>query len=207
MLSRQPLWDNSFFLPCSQPLESDRNYDFDKNILRGSTNKNNHPVHEEANIFLLFVERRKQRTREPSAIFLPYTNSSSHNKERKTSFIFGNMCIGLLKNTLNLCINILLCLTCLFWNGEKFTGIIPITWPDTARKTMPSNGKITFPLQKFTKETKAQGKIAIFIATVPLFTSQISSTPPGIPTATIPPPEVYWHHCISLHLLYRKAEC
>lgn len=102
------------FLPCSQPLGSDRNYDFDKNILRGSTNKNNHPVHEEANIFLLFVERRKQRTREPTAIFLSYTNFSSHNKVRKTSFIFGNTYIGLLKNTLNLCTNILLCLTCLF---------------------------------------------------------------------------------------------
>lgn len=42
----------------------------------------------------------------------------------------------------------------------KLTGVIPIMWSDTSCKTMHSNSKMTFPFQKFTKETEAQGKMA-----------------------------------------------
>lgn len=40
----------------------------------------------------------------------------------------------------------------------KLTGIIPMMWSDTSCKTMHSNSKMTFPFQKFTEETEAQGK-------------------------------------------------
>jgi len=51
-----------------------------KNILRGSANENNPPGHEEANIFLLVVVRRRQRPREATTMSLSYTNSPSHNE-------------------------------------------------------------------------------------------------------------------------------
>lgn len=89
-------------------------------IFWGSANENNPPVHEKANIFLLLVESGSQRPRELISIFLSYTNYSSHNKVWKTSFIFENMDIGLLQNTLSFCISILRYLTCLFWNERSW---------------------------------------------------------------------------------------
>lgn len=89
-------------------------------ILWGNANENNSPVHEKANIFLLLVESSSQRPREPLSSLLSNTNHSSHNKVWKTSFIFGNINIGLLENTLSFCINIVQYLTCLFWNGGNW---------------------------------------------------------------------------------------
>lgn len=88
-------------------------------ILWGNANENNPLAHEKANEFLLLAECSSQRPREPS-ILLSYKNYSSHNKVLKTWFIFGNMDIGILQNTLSFCTNILLYLMCLFWNGGSW---------------------------------------------------------------------------------------
>lgn len=70
---------------------------------------------------------------------------------------------------------------------EKLTGIIPIMWSDTSYKTMHSDSKMTFPLQKFTKEPEAQRENGQS-STIPHF-CWISSTPLGSS------PQPVSHHC------------
>lgn len=67
----------------------------------------------------------------------------------------------------------------------KLTGIIPTVWSDTSVKTMHSNSKMTFPFQKSTKETEAQGKTAKVALFPMLLDSPLNSTTSSFPSLSI----------------------